>query len=172
MNDIAFALLSLGALGTFAPNISAKPAPPTPPKASHHCTRAEQLIFSCRISSGITASLCASKDLSRIRGVLTYRIGKPGQVALVYPRTKRHPYQAFRLSVFTRPYQGKDLPTSIEILTFSVKGQQLALKVVHVNNRSEASVPLLKNGRVSALTCKLPVSGNLNKLHELGLKEP
>lgn len=63
----------LAAMGIAQGSVNANPAVPT------HCTESERVIFSCRFKNGKTASLCASPDLDRDRGVMQYRFGVIGK---------------------------------------------------------------------------------------------
>ena len=44
-----------------------------------HCTTDERVVFSCQFKNGKTASLCASPDLDREKGILQYRFGMVGK---------------------------------------------------------------------------------------------
>jgi hypothetical protein len=57
------------------------------------CAANEKVIFSCSTGAH-TASICASKDLSK-DAAMQYRFGKPGSLELVYPEAGAKPAEAF-----------------------------------------------------------------------------
>ena len=59
-----------------------------------HCSKEEEVVFSCGIGSKIV-SLCASKDISDTQGSLTYTFGKIGNPELRYPAAGTDPRAAF-----------------------------------------------------------------------------
>jgi hypothetical protein len=54
------------------------------------CGDDEQTAFSCHVGEKLV-SLCASSDLSKRRGWVQYRFGKPDHLELAYPKAKQHP---------------------------------------------------------------------------------
>jgi hypothetical protein len=73
---------------TAAPNASALAAAPTLCKAD------ELVVFSCPTGAH-TASVCASKDISKDSGALQYRFGKKDSVDLAYPEAAAKPADVF-----------------------------------------------------------------------------
>ena len=63
---------------------SAAAADGKPVAASSHCEPDEQIVFSCHIGKK-TASLCASKHLTRTEGHVQYRYGPPGKIEIDVP---------------------------------------------------------------------------------------
>jgi len=86
LRALAFGFLAV--LAAFASSAAAAPAPTL-------CAANERVLFSCSTGAH-TASICASKDLSKDAAV-QYRFGKPGSLELVYPEAGVKPADAFVL---------------------------------------------------------------------------
>jgi hypothetical protein len=63
------------------------------PSPSGHCPTEEVVLFSCELTSGETASLCASADLGTAPGLGTvqFRMGPQGAPDQIYPQQPKHP---------------------------------------------------------------------------------
>jgi hypothetical protein len=71
------------------------------------CAGTEHIIFSCRTRSAKSTarkivSLCASTDLTRERGYLQYRYGRPGEIELEFPSSRTGTQQMFQYSHYLR----------------------------------------------------------------------
>lgn len=71
--------------------------------AATHCTTDEQDLFSCQIAkSSKVVSLCASKNLAKNNGSLSYRFGKIGKPEFTFPETAKNSLAAFTYSHYFR----------------------------------------------------------------------
>jgi hypothetical protein len=85
--------LSLSACMHQPAELGLAPAVRPVPSPSGHCTSDEVVLFSCELTSGETASLCASADLGTAPGLGTvqFRMGPLGAPEQVYPQQPKHP---------------------------------------------------------------------------------
>jgi hypothetical protein len=71
--------------------------------AATHCTTDEQVLFSCKIAkSSKTLSLCASKDLAKDKGTVSYRFGKLGKIELAVTDSAEQGFKVFTYSHYFR----------------------------------------------------------------------
>ena len=69
------------------------------------CFSDEEVVFSCRSTSGETISLCASSILTGSDGYLQYRFGVVGDIPeFIFPKELNHPREFFLSG--TVPYSG------------------------------------------------------------------
>ena len=111
------------------------PATPTPPAPTTHCQDYEEVVYSCRLDTGKTVSLCgAGSDFKdHRRGHMQYRYGKIGRVELAYPSPYIAVEQAFRAERYTRP-----MPMATTELRLSFEREGWTYTVFH-NSHCEAS---------------------------------
>jgi hypothetical protein len=129
-----------------------------------HCSRQEQVVFSCAIKSSKIISLCASKALAVGQGSLTYRFGHLGKVELEFPSTPINSVQKFRSAHYTR-YQTDRTEISFAIKKYNYtifdyyEGEQKLKNIrgVRVLSLNEASSE-------TELLCKSQVKSELQKL--------
>lgn len=71
--------------------------------APNHCSRAEEIIFSCSVEDGPkVVSLCASTRLSAKAGTLYYRFGPPSRPELEYPAKPNGAARKFKHAKYSR----------------------------------------------------------------------
>jgi len=83
-----------------------------------HCSKQEQIIFSCAIKSSKIVSLCASKALALGQASLTYRFGHLGKVELEFPSTPINSLKQFRSAFYSR-YQTERTEVSFALNKFN-----------------------------------------------------
>ncbi len=81
-------LIGLALMAIVVRPCPAAAAPPTLCKAD------ELVVFSCPTGAH-TASICASKDVSKSAGAMQYRYGKPDSLDLAYPDVAKRPADVF-----------------------------------------------------------------------------
>lgn len=67
------------------------------------CIEDEKTIWSCETTGRKIVSICSSRDLTKERGYVKYRFGRPGRVELEYPRHNQNTQTAFSYFRYTRP---------------------------------------------------------------------
>jgi|GEM_PF-1719989 len=67
------------------------------------CTQGEKTIWSCETTGRKIVSICGSRELTKERGYVQYRFGRPGRVELEYPRQRQNTQTAFSYFRYTRP---------------------------------------------------------------------
>jgi hypothetical protein len=88
MNVLLRSCAFLLGIGVAAPSVAAG-------KATTLCNPDEIIVFSCA-NGAHYASICASKDISKIQGTMQYRFGSPGKLELAYPATPGKPVENFK----------------------------------------------------------------------------
>lgn len=67
------------------------------------CNAEEKSIFSCEVrGSGKLASLCSSNVVTRDKGYIQYRFGRPGKIELEFPTGTKETQQKFRYAHYSR----------------------------------------------------------------------
>ena len=67
------------------------------------CNADEKIIFNCTIKQNAKlVSLCSSTNLSKDRGYIQYRFGRPGKIELEFPKSRDKSQQAFKYSHYFR----------------------------------------------------------------------
>ncbi len=73
------------------------------PQPGSLCNTDEKIIFSCTIKENAkTVSLCSSRELTKERGYLQYRFGRPGKIELEFPKSREKTQQSFKYSHYFR----------------------------------------------------------------------
>ena len=162
------AILPLAATALLAPSAAALAAG-TLRTAPSLCTADEQTLFSCRLqrkgqsgkNAGKLVSVCGAPDLASANAFLSYRIGRPGQLELVYPATRTGSLQAFTRWHYDR-YQ-----TDYWELYFSQGGYDYTVFSHYADGSRRHGVSVARQGKDELLTelaCAPPVTQQLQKL--------
>jgi hypothetical protein len=67
------------------------------------CAQDEKTIWSCETTGRKIVSICGSRELTKERGYVQYRFGRPGRIELEYPRQRQNTQTAFQYFRYTRP---------------------------------------------------------------------
>jgi hypothetical protein len=145
--------------------------------ANSLCATAERVVFSAFVEgSGKLASICSSRRLDARKGYLQYRFGRPGNVELQFPSSRRNTQKAFTYTGYTRP-----LVTYLT-LTFTTSDYRYSIGVDYNAELKPAShdayITVTTLGAPGAdskdVTIKLrtPVTGSLMTLEDVVPNEP
>lgn len=66
------------------------------------CTSDEKIVFNCTLKNSKIVSLCSSREISKDRGYLQYRFGKPGSIELEFPKERDTYQQVFTYTHYFR----------------------------------------------------------------------
>lgn len=73
------------------------------PPPNSLCASDEKIVFSCTVKqSSRIVSLCSSSELTRDKGYLQYRFGRPGNIELEFPKEREKSQQAFKYTHYFR----------------------------------------------------------------------
>jgi hypothetical protein len=170
---LMFPLLFIAALGSVLAGVKdssrAFSAPLDPIKARSLCGRGERLVWSCQTArERKLASICSSQDLSRTRGYVQYRFGRPGQVELEFPRQRVSTQTLFRYSRYTRP-----LVTMLKLeftndgVTYTISDDSNDEEKPGRRDAVITITPAGANAKESTISCRQPVTGSLMTLEDV-----
>jgi hypothetical protein len=133
--------------------------------AESHCSRQEQIIFSCTVArSSKVLSLCATKSLSRGNGALAYRFGRIGKIELQFPPAPEGSLEQFRFDHYLR------FQVDLVEVSFSTGGSTFSV-FDHFNGeegpkKSRGVRVVGSDGRAREveIVCREPVKSELLKL--------
>ncbi|MDO8331914.1 MAG: hypothetical protein Q7T36_15725 [Fluviicoccus sp.] len=136
--------------------------------SENHCTAQEQAVFSCSIAkSSKVVSLCASKQLSKGKGSVTYRFGPPGKVELEFPSSPTNSPQQFHFAHYSR-FQTDRTEVSFSIGKFRYSVFDYYEEHEKPPNSHGVIVGNVSGkGRETQLFCGGEVKSDLHKLEEV-----
>ena len=178
------AVWRLVAIALLAPCMTAQ-ATGKPRTAPTLCAADEQTLFSCQLQTqkqkqtqstgkqkkaqGKLVSVCSALDLASAKTFLTYRMGRPGQLELVYPATR-----AGSLQAFSRWHYGRYQTDYFE-LYFSQGGYDYTIYSHYADGKHRHGVSVARPGNDEPLTelaCATPVTQDLHKLDDYVACQP
>ncbi|HEU4767880.1 MAG TPA: hypothetical protein VFS77_10910 [Pyrinomonadaceae bacterium] len=137
------------------------------------CSADEKIIFNCLIKENAkTVSLCSSRELTKERGYLQYRFGRPGKVELEFPKSREQTQKAFKYSHYFRAQ------VDLTEISFTSAGYQYS--IVDDYNGEERPARSVQGvtvttpeGKEVTLTCRGRAKADYSSLGDVfGTEEP
>lgn len=142
------------------------------PQPGSLCNTDEKIIFSCTIKQNAKiVSLCSSPELTKDRGYIQYRFGRPGKIELEFPKSREKSQQAFKYSHYFR--------AKFDLTQISFISEQHEYSIFDEYNgeqrpaRSSQGVTVIPPNRPEVtLTCRERAKADYSNLGEVFSTEP
>ncbi len=129
----------------------------------------EKNLFSCEVGKKVL-SVCGSKDLDSVKGVMQYRFGTPEKIELAHPEKPEHPAKHFTAN---RLYSSAESSLIME-LGFKRGAIGYTVYTEEIRGKKGAGVTVNIKGKDTELKCK-DVKGTASfasEITDLNLPEP
>ena len=143
------------------------------PQPGSLCNTDEKIIFNCTIKENAKiVSLCSSRELTKDRGYIQYRFGRPGKVELEFPKSREKTQQAFKYSHYFR--------AQVDLTEISFTSDNYTYSIFDDYNGEERPAQTSQgvkvtppNGREVTLTCRGRAKADYSNLGDVfGTEEP
>ncbi len=143
------------------------------PQPGSLCNTDEKIIFSCTIKENAKiVSLCSSRELTKDRGYIQYRFGRPEKIELEFPKSREKSQQAFKYSHYFR--------AQVDLTEISFTSDNYQYSIFDDYNGEErparsaqgVKVTPPNNGREVTLSCRGRAMADYSNLGEVFATEP
>jgi hypothetical protein len=142
------------------------------PQRGSLCNADEKVIFSCTVKSSKIVSLCSSPDVTKDRGYIQYRFGRPGKIELEFPKEREKSQQAFKYTHYFRAQ------VDLTEISFTYEGHQYSIfddyngEERPTRTAQGVKVAPPNNGTEVTLNCRQRAKADYSNLGEVFATEP